>query len=211
LLVRLSLRSASSLVLGFAAGELGLFVLFATPNQSLFFYLAIGMFPLLALGAFRKKAQELFSPGTVGCEPLPICLIDGIDDDVADALAESGIWEIEHVATTTPIDLLLRTPFPPNRILDWLDQAALISYVREKITFFRDCGIRGAIDLAVLYMDLQQPAAAGNPLPGRADQIIKALAQKSGIAEQSILAIGRSLYEDANVQMIWDLWQSGTN
>ena len=199
-----------SIVLGFVAGELLIFRTIVTEKQTLFVYFALGLFPAWAMGALRRKAKEVFSPNEKGCETLPPCLVDGLDDDSSDRLSELGITDIQHLATADPIELTLRTLLPLNRILDWIDQAMLISYVRGSIVAFRETGIRGAIDLSVLYGDVTDQMDKAETLDkrvARANDVFDSIAKKANMSTKTILVIARSLFEDENVSLVWDLWQ----
>jgi hypothetical protein len=214
-LVVSSVRSAIALVLGFTAADTNIFSGLSS-NQALFVLFFIGLFPSWAIDAVRRKAQEIFKPPSGGCDVLPICLIDGLDDGIADRLAEIGIWDIQHIASSNPLELGAKTLYPIRRVVDWMDQALLISYVRVLIVHFRAVGVRGAIDFAALYRDAMSlennsddskvQEAYRQTLANRASEIIKALAQKTGLSEAALNAIGRSLYEDAVVVTIWNLW-----
>jgi hypothetical protein len=213
-----SVRSAIALVLGFAAADTNIFS-GLTGHQGLFILFFIGLFPAWAMDAVRRRAQNLFKARDVGCDVLPLCLIDGLDDGIGDRLAELGVWDIQHIAASDPVVLAAKSLYPIRRVVDWMDQALLISYVRGQISHFRSVGVRGAIDFALLYSDamgfdseiedLNNPedqAAYRKKLADRAAEIFKVLAQKTGLSEASLNAIGRSLYEDAVVNFIWDLW-----
>jgi hypothetical protein len=206
-----AVRSAIALVLGFAAADTNVFA-GLSDHQGLFVLFFIGLFPSMAMDALRRRAQQVFKPVTPGCDVLPLCLIDGIDDGIADRLAETGVWDIEHVATADAFKLTAQTLYPLRRIMDWIDQALLISYVRADMVHFRACGVSGAIDFAALYRDAiektdpaQATDLASNPKE-RAQKLIQALAQKTTLQEPTIYVIGRSLSEDAVVNFIWDLW-----
>jgi hypothetical protein len=149
-LVRLSLQSAGTVVIGFVIGYVGAVGVVASEHQSMFVYFLIGLFPAWAAQLLAARTREIFVTKEAGCERLPLCLVDGIDDDVADRLSEENIWDIQHLATACPTDLTLRTGYSLDRILDWIDQAILITYARDDIAQFRLLGVRGAIDLAVL-------------------------------------------------------------
>jgi hypothetical protein len=214
-----SVRSGIALVLGFAAADTNIFS-GLTANQGLFVLFFIGLFPSWAMDAVRRKAQEIFKPREQGCEVLPICLIDGLDDGIGDRLAELGVWDIQHITAADPFVLAAKSLYPIRRVIDWMDQAILISYVRGQIVHFRAIGVRGAIDFAVLYQDAmgfdageveglstaESQAAYRKTLEDRATRILKVLAQKSGFSEDSLYVIGRSFYEDAVVNFIWDIW-----
>lgn len=97
------------------------------------------------------------------------------------------------------------------RVADWIDQALLISYVGTNISVFRQRGIRGAIDLAQLYSD-----ACGNSelatsedaeaRRARAVKLMDDLARDTKLTAESMMSIGRSLFEDSMVNLVWNLW-----
>lgn len=209
-LLRMSLSAAGAMVLGYVAGELGTFRQMVSENQSLFFYFALGLFPGWAAQAMRRKARDLFQPAEEGCDHLALCLVDGLDDETADRLAEIGIWDIQHLACSNPVDVILRSLYPANRVLDWIDQAILIAYVRNKITTFRELGVRSAVELALLYEDLTiDPATTAEEAArkARAEKTVDVLSQKTSMPRESILLIGRYFFEDHTVDVIWRLWQ----
>ncbi|HXO41826.1 MAG TPA: hypothetical protein VN999_10275 [Thermoanaerobaculia bacterium] len=211
-----AVRSAIALVLGFVAADTNLFS-GLSPNQGLFVLFFIGLFPSMAMDAIRQRAQLLFKPSTPGCDVLPLCLIDGIDDGIADRLAEIGIWDVEHIATADAFKLTAQTLYPLRRVIDWMDQALLIGYVRANVAHFRACGVRGAMDFAALYRDAMKlktdptQQAYLTCLTDRAQKLVQALAQKTNLQEPTIYTIGRNVYEDAVVNFIWNLWFDDEN
>jgi hypothetical protein len=230
-LVRVSLQSAGTIVLGFVIGYVGAVSVAATTYQSTFVYFLIGMFPGWAAQLIAEKAREIFAAREAGCERLPLCMIDGIEDEIADRLAEVNIWDIQHLATADPIDLTLRTQYPLDRILDWIDQSILITYARTSIPLLRNLGIRGAIDLAVLAdgnieADLAareamtpeqireaglspQTIAAATMRREASTELFTALRDQTPLKHPRLLA--QALYEDGAVDLIWRIWQRKRN
>jgi hypothetical protein len=147
-----ALRSAIAMMIGLAAGQFDLFG-FLNPNgprETVLFL--TGLFTDWALDALRNRARTVFDPtASTTVDQLPLNMVDGLDDGVIDILDEIGIWDIEHLATCEPGELTLLTLYPFNRVADWIDQAVLINYLRRNIPAARDLGIRGAIDLMLLY------------------------------------------------------------
>lgn len=216
-LLRMAFMALIAQLLGYVIGELGAAPQIASSNQAAFLYFLVGLFPGWAEAALRRRGRALFSPDEPASAEVPLNFINGIDDDTADRLAEIGIWNIQHLACSNPTDVIDWSLYPANRVLDWIDQAILISYFGAKVTVFRELGIRSSIELALLYEDHlgvpSAPSSAGNSTPEagerktRACALFKALAQKASIAEESLLVVGRYFYEDATVDLIWRLWQ----
>ncbi len=159
-----ALRSAIAMMIGLAAGQFDLFG-FLNPNgprETVLFL--TGLFTDWALDALRNRARTVFDPtANQTADQLPLDMVDGLDDGVIDILDEIGIWDIEHLATCEPGELTLRTLYPFNRVADWIDQAVLINYLRRNIPAARDLGIRGAIDLMLLYSFIVEGNRPGTP------------------------------------------------
>ena len=210
-LIRLAAQSAIALVLGAAAAQVGVGFAIGTERQTLFLYFALGLFPGLVRQALSRRGRAFFAADEAACENLPLCLIDGIDDDTVDRLAEMGITDCQHLATVDPIDFMLKAGYPPMRVLDWIDQAMLVTYIRRRIAAVRVYGIRGAIDFAVLYLDykadLQEPPA-GDAAAARARIVVSAMAIRTEMPQEVLLQIGRAVWEDDNLHFVWLLWMN---
>jgi hypothetical protein len=212
-LINAAVRAASAMAFGALLGVLGPKDLFQGGSGTLIFFL-VGFFPAWAIGAIRNKAKEIFAPDEKGCDSLPLCLIDGLDDGIVDRLAEAGLWDIQHLAAARPHEVVLRTLYPVYRVLDWMDQANLITYVRGSVTEFRKLGVRGAIDMRALYNDYMS-LDKNNLQPievraARAKEVLDAIAQKTALPLPSLLFIGESLRDDSLVQVILELWFQGS-
>lgn len=215
-----ALRVALALILGFVAGGLNIVSAAATPNQALAVYFAVGIFPAWVMGFVRDRARAWFAVQEDGCESLPLCLVDGLDDGIIDRLAEIGIWDIQHLAASKPVELAIRTLYPMPRVLDWIDQAHLIQYARHKIPMFRAAGLRGAIDLAAVYRDsmlgtrlVAGPNAAQGGLSALqrvrkhdADTLLGLVASKTDTPVETLKMIGRTLSEDNLLKFVRELW-----
>jgi len=203
-LLTASLRISMAMLIGLAAGEFDLFAVVDKdgPRQGLYFL--AGMFLNWAVQSLRRRARGLFQVSEDGCEILPLCLVDGLDEQTIDYLEEMGIWDIQHLATADPAELTERTLYPLNRVLDWIDQAILIAYVRGKIAGAREVAVRGAIDFAVTYgwSLLPETDAMGQA----ARTTLDALAQKVNVTREAITLLGNSCANDAMVRRLYVLW-----
>ncbi len=202
-----TLRTAIAFILGFAAGAVNLFA-FLNPAQKPFLYVAIGLFPEWALSAVRSRARQLFQAPAPGDQPLAIENVDGLDEDNSGRLAELGISDIQHLATADPREIAVTTLFPIRRVLDWIDQAILIGYVRERIVAFRKAGVRGAIDLAYLF-EHATVVAGDTAQQVQAREMLERVITETGTGRGQLMVLGQSLSEDKQVDLIWRLWQMG--
>jgi hypothetical protein len=79
---------------------------------------------------------------------LPLSDLDGLTVWHEARLAEEDIENIPNMATTDLVELFITTRFPPERIIDWVDQAILYTQLGAQNKEFRDVlrlhGIRTA-------------------------------------------------------------------
>ncbi len=162
-----SLRAGTALMLGFLVGLTDLFGLLGSTTQRLAVFVLVGAFPTWAAAAIRRKAREWFKRPVPGTEPLPLELIDGIDDFISERLAELDITDIQHLFTADPADLTLRTLYPLERVIDWIDQAILIVYLKAHIVDARTLGVQGAMDMASIYRQATQKPEKTSRTAGR--------------------------------------------
>jgi hypothetical protein len=92
--------------------------------------LAFGFF----LGFFPELGLRVIQQGLVGVlrkarpadeERFPLRQLDGVTIWVQARFLEEGIEDMQNLATTNLVDLMLNTRTPINRLLDWIDQAFL--------------------------------------------------------------------------------------
>ena len=78
--------------------------------------------------------------------------IDGLNIWYESRLLEVGVEDMQNLATTDIVDLMLNTRIPVDRIVDWIDQAFLYLRVEDTKTekpraLLRSYGVRHATDL----------------------------------------------------------------
>lgn len=165
-------------------------------------FFAIGLPTPLAIDSLRGIAAKFFDAQTV--KRIPLGLIDGLEEQTEDLLAEIGILDVQHLATAEPTELAAKTLYPIYRVIDWIDQATLIAAVREKITIVRACGLRGAIDIMVLFDAI---AGVDAEAKEQASLALKELATKLEMSYAAIYMIARSFWHDRLVNVLYDFWQ----
>jgi len=120
----------------------------------------IGVFPPVAwnyVQAVLKKVTFASVAVPSLTTQLPISDLDGLTVWHQSRLEEEDIENIPNMATANLVDLLLNTRVPPDRIIDWVDQAILYTQIgaddddmpRRKT--LRSCGIRTASALVDAY------------------------------------------------------------
>jgi hypothetical protein len=218
-LLAATLRALITLVLGFVAGQTELIQALGTDNQSRFLYFIMGAFPSWALQALRRRVHSIFQPTVPSQEALPLEYVDGVNDRISERLEELGISDIQHLASADPGELTLRTLYPLARSIDWVDQAILVTHLRDKIGAARQMGVRGAIDMRELYQEarwhpgegLTEARTASARLGSaselldpsqRARTLLQDLATRSGLPLQALYNIGSRLSEDYQVDFL---------
>jgi hypothetical protein len=204
-LVTSALRTASAVALGWVLGIVGITAFAGEPaagaagsssqalagNAVLFL---VGLFHNMAIDSLRARARKLFGAAAMDADEVPLTAVEGIDDTTAELLTEHGVATIQHLATSEPGDLCDRTILPLDRVVDWIDQALLIRYVKAAIPFSRGLGIRAATDLALVHM--------------RGDSaLLNSLSEKSGIPPAAIDHIARELRDNYMVALIYEIEQ----
>jgi len=167
---------------------------------------ALGSFPTDAL---RRWAQSLAADKLKFAADMqmpirpPWSTIQGLTTEIVERLAEADISSPCHLACAEPVGLHSKTNIEWRTILDMIDQALLAVYLEEKAANLRPLGVRGAIEVAVLWPRL----SAGGPVNVQALQTVEAM--RAALALDSpapVLNLIQNLYEDAQVNLIWELW-----
>jgi hypothetical protein len=115
---------------------------------------------------------------------LPLSDLDGLTVWHEARLEEEDIENIPNMATTDLVELFITTRFPPERIIDWVDQAILYTQLGAKNKGFRDVlrlhGIRTATSFlevsAAIKKQQQEKLAAGDTTSDNAMEFDSSLA-----------------------------------
>ena len=93
--------------------------------------------------------------------PYPLSALDGLNVWYEAQLLEVGIEDMQNLVTANVVDIILDTRVPIGRLVDWIDQAALLIHLPgtpkkgESVerTLLRRAGIRCATDLEAIFAD----------------------------------------------------------
>ncbi len=146
-------------------GAPGVMGLKASPSTFLVVGFTIGVFPPVVWqfveSAFKKITGAGFLLPSLRSQ-LPISDLDGLTVWHEARLEEEGIENIPNMATADVVELMVQTRLPPDRIIDWVDQAILYTNLgpeegkdarsspRRRL---RAHGIRTASSLQVAYQN----------------------------------------------------------
>ncbi|TBB57030.1 hypothetical protein ELH42_37790 [Rhizobium ruizarguesonis] len=84
----------------------------------------------------------------------PVEIIDGIDSDIRNRLADFHIVTTQNLATANPLMLFVETPFGVYQIMDWVAQAQLCASVGPTaVTGLGRIGVRTLFDLERAALD----------------------------------------------------------
>jgi hypothetical protein len=166
----------------------------------------LGLFPIKDTVDFvrqstKKRLEISITQETVKGPSLS--LVQGLNKEVIDRLEEEGISSTVELAYYDPIKLFFKTNFQWAWVIDIVDQAILVNYVGDKIDALRAVGIRGAIEMTVLG----EPTTVGSAAEQRVDQVVAIAAQRLGGTEAEARNLGDNLYEDGQVDLIWQLYK----
>lgn len=200
-LITAALRASAAMMLGFFAGATDILATFETAGTATYFL--IGMFYPLFTEQLRDEAYKRFKRNKSITNELPTNWIDGVDDDTQDMLTEVNVLSVQHLATSDPGVLSVRSLFPLTRVIDLIDQAILISYFREKIVVLRTFGIRGVID----FVSAVEPVIHKTADRERAEKALTEMAARLEMSVDTLMTFGRSIYIDYRVNLLMRLWQ----
>lgn len=102
----------------------------AADNTLLVAGFAIGVFPRVAwqvVQAALKRGASIFLPSLK--TQLPVSDLDGLTVWHEARFEEEDIENIPNMATADIVDLMINTRLPPDRIIDWVDQAILYTHL----------------------------------------------------------------------------------
>lgn len=143
----------------------------------------IGFFPLLGAQIVQKVVNTAFRHVMPTLKtPYPLSDLDGLNIWYEARLLEEGIEDLQNLVTGNLVDIILHTRVPVERLVDWIDQAALqllldpppdgdvSSRPRTDRVALRRLGVRTATDLETMFFPQERltgrpsrtPLAAGN-------------------------------------------------
>lgn len=121
----------------------------------------IGVFPRVGWQVIQASIKRVCSIAVPSLQTqLPLSDLDGLTVWHEARLEEEDIENIPNMATADLVDLFINTRFPPDRIIDWVDQAILYTHLGPQPKengkaglreILRGHGIRSATSLIETY------------------------------------------------------------
>ena len=95
---------------------------------------SIGLLPVIVIQALAEVSKKLFAWARV-MESLrnsfPTSRLDGLSVWHASRLEEEDLENVHGMATADVLELMIQTRLPPDRIVEWVDQAVLYSQMAD--------------------------------------------------------------------------------
>ncbi|HSA79539.1 MAG TPA: hypothetical protein VLE23_01870 [Geminicoccaceae bacterium] len=149
-----------------------------------------GMLPGAALHYLQERFLKLVEYFEDSAHALSLGMIEGMNRHHEVRLSEVGIDNAQNLAEANLVELILRTPFGPDQLLDWIAQAQLYVYVKDKIQTLRRYGIRTALDLYEVAED---------------EARLSALAEDPAIDPLALRNVARRIGSDSRVGQLVEL------
>jgi len=134
----------------------------------------VGFFPIVGMQWLRGFVSVTLHRKVQSLQPrYPLSQLDGLSVWYEAQLLEVGVEDMQNLLTANVVDIVLNTRVPIGRLVDWIDQAALLVHLptpnqgqdesRERKALRRS-GVRSATDLEAVFDDGDVPGPAGRQL-----------------------------------------------
>jgi hypothetical protein len=146
-----------------------------------------GMLPGAALQYLQDRFLKLLEFSEDSAHSLSLRMIEGMNRHHEVRLGEVGIDNGQNLAEANVVELILKTPFGPDQLLDWIAQAQLYVYVKDEIRVLRRYGVRNALDLYEVATDEARLAA---------------IAKDAGLNPLALSTVARRIGSDPRVRQL---------
>jgi hypothetical protein len=158
----------------------------------------IGIFPDRALSWMRESISQIFMQPKQSAAQLPLEMIEGISGFHKARLNELGIDSVQNLAHASLMELILKTPFKPRVLVDWMAQARLCLEFKDNTAAIRSAGVRTILDfLEVLQGDSETRASELAESSGIPINLIKTIYTAS--CDEKSLTRLRKAYDVLNI------------
>ncbi len=147
-----------------------------------------GLIPAAVLFFLQDKFIRLLQYTGYYADHLPLSMIEGLNRFHEVRLSEAGVDNAQNLAQADLTELALLTPYPPEQLLDWIDQARLHLFFKHDLAVMRRHRFRTATDLVSVD-----------------DQTIKRLENDKGLPD--LETVVQLIKSDPNQQRV-DAWRN---
>lgn len=156
-------------------------------NQIVAVSFLIGIFPSRALNWMKDSIGTIFAEKKHGAKSMPLEMLEGISVFHKTRLSELGIDNVQNLAQSSLIELILKTPFKPRVLIDWVAQARLCIEFKDKTEALRGAGVRTILDLQEVCTE---------------PDLVDAVAKNSGIDKSLILTVYHNNKNEASIDRL---------
>jgi hypothetical protein len=110
----------------------------------------IGTFPQRALNYMIEYFRFSASKADKQADELPLDMLEGITIFHKVRLSEMGIENVQNLVKASLVELILKTPFAPRQLIDWMAQGRLCLQFRRDTGKLRDAGVRTIMGFKIL-------------------------------------------------------------
>ena len=155
----------------------------------------IGFFPEQGLNWITATAKKALRQQGGIAKETRLSEIEGLSIWHQGRLKQEGIENVQNLATADVPALVIGTPFPVHQIVDWVDQAILLTYAsQEQFEALEKVGLRCASDVLT---------AAGD------NKRLNQLASATGLDKDGLRMLHLALQSALNIKMVSRFrWQS---
>jgi hypothetical protein len=179
-----------------------------------FIAFGIGAFPLTAITSILQKLVNK----NLGIEPSPdeksddIIQIQGINAAIVERLANEDVTTVTQIAYCDPVRLIMRSNLSFNFVIDCMNQALPLLYLKEDLKTIRALGMRGAVEIIDLIDAWDDSCQTGDGLERRRAQHSRAvdalpqIAKKINQTEATIQIVFREIADDPYARFLHKVW-----
>jgi tetratricopeptide (TPR) repeat protein len=167
----------------------------------------IGLFPTSGLLLVQRAATNLLRWTRIRGfnEPHPLEKIEGLNPYHEDRLLLEGVENLQSLSCARIVDLMLKTRYPVEQLIDWMDQALLHLHKPndDDIDRFKSRGLRTATD----FLDAYHPLGLAD------DELAKRRTELAGLlgqTEPQLRTLAAALQLDPNMYHI-RYWRDHVN
>lgn len=185
---------------------------------------SLGYFPNLAIRWFGRISRSSVRERQRRSDALPLSFIDGVSELHESRLQDEGIDNVQNLASADIHDLVEKTPYSAQEIVEWVDQALLYLYIDSgEIDSFRRAGVRSVTDFRDIWAGFiirykSQPDGSVMRIPpplaqGEFEQRRKDIAAQLATTEQRLDCLFLATEQGPNmdhVRTYWDNVQSAS-
>ena len=109
-----------------------------------------GIFPQRALNYMTEYFKFSASKAEKKAHDLPLDMLEGITVFHKVRLSEMGIDNVQNLVKASLVELILKTPFKPRQLIDWMAQGRLCLQFKSDVKKLRDAGVRTILGFKII-------------------------------------------------------------